>query len=411
MKKIKVTGTILIFMTAICLVLSGCSKMDSSYENYKDGREKRYSKRPDVIRIFPGFERIKIWMLLSDPNITESRIYWNNKTDSVEIPVKKDAYGTDTISFMITDLPEGTFSFSVFTLDRGGNFSIGLDTATTVYGAKYENGLLNRTMWNASLVNGKPRIYWNDPVDTTLIGTNVEFKSLDNEEKVIFVSNSESVTRINEKVLGDSVQYTSLYVPDSLAIDTFYSAVKTVILKEAIPRELDKSKFKPYPLPGDIGPKSGYEMSALWDDKFYNISDAFAALGTGIPHWYTFDLGLEVSLDHFILWQFGEYSTKYFYANANIKKCEIWGSTAPDPDGSWNGWTKLAECEIAKPSGLPLEKNTDEDIENALNGHKFIVAENSPPVRFIRIKVLETWKTYGDGHSVLQEISFYGIPK
>ncbi|MND70437.1 hypothetical protein D3C80_619420 [compost metagenome] len=74
-----------------------------------------------------------------------------------------------------------------------------------------------------------------------------------------------------------------------------------------------------------------------------------------------------------------------------MRKFEIWGSNKPAADGSWDNWTKLADCESIKPSKLPgIEKN-EADFAFAKAGEDFVLTEGLPKVRYIRIKVLETW--------------------
>ena len=66
------------------------------------------------------------------------------------------------------------------------------------------------------------------------------------------------------------------------------------------------------------------------------------------------------------------------------------------------------DCEITKPSGLPIGQINDDDIAAADEGHEFIFPEGLPPVRYIRFTVKETWNGTNNTFFV-QEVSFYGI--
>src|SRR3546814_7876957 len=91
---------------------------------------------------------------------------------------------------------------------------------------------------------------------------------------------------------------------------------------------------------------------------------------------------------------------------ANLKRWEIWGSTTPDPEGSYDGWVKLLECEAVKPSGLPVGENSEEDIAHAQEGEYFTFPSDAPQVRYLRIKVLETWA--GTAHSFTSQVNLSG---
>jgi len=404
-------------LNKLCLIgmlligtLTGCKKMDSSYIKFLEGGEKRYSKLPDSVAFFPGDERIKLNVLLSDPNIRECRVYWNFKQDSAVMPVEKITKGTDTLSFLIDDLEEDRYDFSIFTVDKEGNFSLGLDTTAEVYGEKYKSGLVNRGIISGELLAGNPRIFWVDPIDTTSVGVVLEYKNENKQTKTVFVSNKEDVTKINERPVGDSVTIRTLYKPEPLAIDTFYSNPETIVLEKAIPKELNKNKLSVYDVPGDAQPYSGYSIASLWNNKYHDIGDSYKMGYTGMPLWITVDLGVTALLDRFMLWQMGSDNHAYLYWNANVKEFELWGSNEPDADGSWDSWIKLGVYNVHKPSGISGDNRTQEDIDAALAGHEFEIPENSPAVRYIRIKVLDTWKRYPtEERAFIQEVSFYGI--
>ena len=119
---------------------------------------------------------------------------------------------------------------------------------------------------------------------------------------------------------------------------------------------------------------------------------------------------MTVQLTEYTIWQRGVISELgLVYAHANMKKWEIWGSNDPDPDGGWENWDKLVESESFKPSGLPFGEVTEEDYEYARNGDTFTFIPDASPVRYIRMKVFETWDPGKSHRSFLQEISFTGI--
>src|SRR5690242_14583172 len=94
----------------VCL-LAACKKMDYTYKKFLKGGDIIYPGKADTIQIFPGHNRIRLsWLLTSDPSIVLCRVYWNNKTDSVSVPVNRSK-GIDTVSVIIDSLAEGYYNF------------------------------------------------------------------------------------------------------------------------------------------------------------------------------------------------------------------------------------------------------------------------------------------------------------
>jgi len=170
------------------------------------------------------------------------------------------------------------------------------------------------------------------------------------------------------------------------------------VLTPRFEKELDRLKFKEVRLPGDSPLSTAVIafISAIWDGNYAKFDDLYANLyisnpDGNWPHWLTFDTGYEggVLLSRCKLWQRG---STFLFQDRNIKKFEIWGSMDPNPDGSFDdSWTLLLDDEIIKPSGLPVGNNSDEDRQAHLNGFEFVFPLDMPLVRYIRIKVKETW--------------------
>lgn len=162
-------------------------------------------------------------------------------------------------------------------------------------------------------------------------------------------------------------------------------------------QQLDKKLFKPYKLPTDAAFFGNQPMSNLWNNVISGGSGSATTWlrtvnGSGIPHWYSFDMGVTAKLSRFNFIPRGAMDENaLLYSAGDPQKFEIWGSTEPTPDGSFSSWVKLMDCETVKPSGLPIGTNSNDDIEKAKAGHEFKFPLDAPPVRYIRIKMLQTW--------------------
>ncbi|WP_114793285.1 DUF5000 domain-containing lipoprotein [Niabella yanshanensis] len=180
--------------------------------------------------------------------------------------------------------------------------------------------------------------------------------------------------------------------------DTLQTTVTPIFEKQ-----LDKGLFRQVLLPTDIADGWGLPIPNLWDGKVAPDGVMWHSADGQMPMHITFDLGVLAKLSRFTLWQ---RSGSYLYNHGNPKRYEIWGSDAPPADGSWNNWTLLASCVSVKPSENSLGDNTAEDIAAAALGEQTNIPLSAPKVRYIRVKILETWS--GGIASHISEMTFWG---
>ncbi|QDW23938.1 DUF4959 domain-containing protein [Pedobacter sp. KBS0701] len=173
-------------------------------------------------------------------------------------------------------------------------------------------------------------------------------------------------------------------------------------------KELDKSKFKVLTLPTDAPVGWGLPINNLWDKVISAEGNMWHTTDVGMPLHVTFDLGVTAKISRFTLWQ---RQGVWIYNHGNPKRYEIWGSNNPASDGSYTNWTRLASCVSVKPSAQPLGSNSNEDVEAAARGEENNVPLNAAPVRYIRIRVLETWAGPGGQAAHVSEMTFYGNDK
>ncbi|MGV8878554.1 MAG: DUF5000 domain-containing lipoprotein [Sphingobacteriaceae bacterium] len=163
-------------------------------------------------------------------------------------------------------------------------------------------------------------------------------------------------------------------------------------------QQLEKVNFREYRLPTDAIVYPGWTVDKMWDNAYGE--PGYHSVGSGIPQQVTLDLGVTALLSRFKYWQ----RNAFLYSANNPRIFEIWGSNDPNPDGSWDSWTKLMDCESIKPSGPG--SITSEDRAHALAGEDFIFPEGVMPVRYIRFKTLKTWGASTDVH--FMELTFWG---
>lgn len=387
--------------------LSACSKMDSTYKDFLSDGEFVYPGPADSLEVHPGKNRIGFtWLIIGDPTVTKAVIYWGNGNDSLSVPISQKGTGVDTVTAILTNVPEGSYNFTIHTYDAQGNKSIGVNTIGYVYGDKYVSSLLDKPVENAVIQKDTLKIMWGAPADATVLSSELVYTDTTGAMRNLYISPQTDASLLADYDFNASngeLQYRTLYLPDSMSIDTFYTSFKTIDVQI----ELDKTKFKQIILPTDTYVTyDGYPITLMWDNKWGLLNNLFATRpGTGMPQWYTIDLGVTAKLSRLLIYHRIQNGTAGGFYAGDPKEVEVWGSNTPASDGSWDSWTLLGNFKCMTPSGAD-GKPTAEDFQKAsIDGENFDFSVGIPAVRYIRFKVVDTWG--GTTYMWLSELTFY----
>lgn len=171
--------------------------------------------------------------------------------------------------------------------------------------------------------------------------------------------------------------------------------------------QFNSKLFKRSILPGDnyLDKSVWWYIESIWDGTESAGGSSCSLPG---PQSFTFDMGVTGNLSYFHLYTWESSGEGYPpFVEGCPKKFEVWGCETLDPSGSWDTWTKLMDCEVIKPSGLPEHEVNDADWEAFLSGQKFFNRDNyTTRVRYIRVKILETFG--GIPCWRIKEIKLYG---
>lgn len=230
----------------ICLLiglLAACSKSDDYKERFiANGGEIIYVGKVDSLRIKSGNRRVLVNALISpDPKVTFCRIYWDNKADSVSVPIVHSAKA-DTLNRILTGLQEGRHTFEVVTFDASGNRSVTVTASGAVYGERYEASLSNRPVLSGELLpSGNTSIVWGEfDLSSGARASVVSYTKTDGSTAAVTSPVTEMTTTLPAYKAGSKYTYRTVYVPDSASIDTFYTAssagmgVKTEITSQYV---------------------------------------------------------------------------------------------------------------------------------------------------------------------------------
>jgi hypothetical protein len=229
MKTAKLYVTILV---SIIAAITACRKMDDYKDKYLSEGSITYAGKIDSVKAHPGDGRIMLsGLLIADPKITSLHIYWNNKADSFVLPITRTT-GVDTVRAILNKMEEGVKTFTLTTFDKYGNSSVDVTITGRVYGDVYKSLLLNRTIKDGLFDGDSVSLDWNVlDASTGALGCELQFTDKSNNLQKLFVKRTDTRTVLTNYKYGTKFNYRTLYLPDTLAIDTFYSKYQETEVK------------------------------------------------------------------------------------------------------------------------------------------------------------------------------------
>ncbi len=273
--------------------LSACDNMDDTYRHFWEDGERVYPAPVDSVQVFPGRNRLGLsWIIKGDPNVTKARLYWNYDNDSVDVPIQTTGKG-DTTNIVLNDMAEGSYSFAIYTYDSNSNRSVPINVVGKVYGDSYANSLLIRLINTATYADSLI-VAWGSPADAGSIGSELQYRSTSGEVKKLMAAPDADTTVVKDfdyTGTGGLFSYRTVFLPDSMAIDTFYTAATTVKARGPI-IELPRTGWTATASSFDNRSGANYRppqntldgvTTTLWVNQ---IASTIA-----YPHWLSIDMG------------------------------------------------------------------------------------------------------------------------
>ncbi|PUV21796.1 MULTISPECIES: DUF4998 domain-containing protein [Sphingobacterium] len=222
-------------LSVTMLFLLCCSKSDD-YKKYLEGGEIAYTGKIDSVKIYSGNERVYITgLFMADPKVERLKIYWDNRKDSTELKINRTT-GVDTLKLSLK-ISEGVHNFELITFDAQGNKSLSVFRTGVSYGERFSSGLINRPSYSADYFAGdqKTTVNWGG-IDLTSGAQFTEVEYTNTAGKLVVQRDS---IKFGKSVLanflpGKPFRYRTLFVPDSLSIDTFYTNYSANILPKEV---------------------------------------------------------------------------------------------------------------------------------------------------------------------------------
>lgn len=284
--------SIVLFITAFAF--TGCKKMDSNYKQFIVPGGLTYTGKVNSPMAYAGHNRIKIsWLRGSDPNVTRAMIYWDNYADSLEVMIPPTG---DTISVIINNLPEKSYSFLIKTFDEKGISSIPVELLSGSFGEKYQAQLLNRPV-NGTVIDetGKITIQWgNADISSGAFASEVKYTDILGNIKIASFPADTATSSISDFQSGSRYQYRTMFKPDSMSIDNFYTD-----FADCEDFTIDKTAWKIAGFSDQYSEDNGvkYIIDGI------NLATRWHTDGSAYPHWATIDMGAVRTITKFGVWR------------------------------------------------------------------------------------------------------------
>jgi hypothetical protein len=299
--------------------------MNELHDRYLDG-EVIYAAKVDSTGTLAGKNRILLNITIASQRIESLRIYWNDYADSTGMEIGNQV---GVFRKMIENLEENSHIFQVVSFDGFGNRSLPFEVSGNAYGDRFQNKLSNRTIRSAYADDGGLTVNWSGSPDNE-VRSDLIYTDRTGAERSLQIPAGETATFISDWTAG--LRYQTLYLPESTAIDTFYTDWRTV---GDIPFRYSTDGWTAECRNGnhDWGANGGApglvvdgNLNTGWHSK----------VGTPLPQCLVVDMQESRPVDHLVMWHLpaGLASNWLYY-----KTIEVYLSDTPvTPDEYQESW-------------------------------------------------------------------------
>jgi len=413
------------------------------------------------LKAVPGYKRARLSWKIDDPQTTCIGISWTGGSQTVEVTPSDSE-----MSVVLDNLPEGEIGFSVISYDAQERASEPVTVTAHIYGDEFARGLENRRIALDKLTREGVTLTIELLMHRYLLYSELGYTNAAGEEAVLRIENDRQTLTLDPATLtlGKSVTLRSFYAPESEVLDPFVPENVPEIYIPVYGLMDKRLHSRINGVACDHGENAAFPVAMMFDGittdplnmwhtsgDSHNASNADGSL-TDDPILLTLDLGRSAHLSSLVLWgRYGGTPEKPLYDGSlplvpgasywafgsyNARSFEVWGSDVQPADvadedkwkvdGTWKNsgeWTKLADCEIVRPSGCPATSFGDEDLNlypeayppsaedfaAAAEGFEFPIAADLPVVRYLRLVIKTNWH-YSQRKRVSQgELSFYAF--
>lgn len=276
------------FVISVLFFIS-CDGFMDVHKEYIESGEIIYAPKPDSVNFIAGEGRILFnCRTYNAPNVRSVDVYWNDRLDSLIIPVELNT-GYDSISVILNNMTEKSYTFDIRTTDNFGHKSLFITSFGTSYGDKYQATLNDRGIKSLSLSDKEGTIEWYS-APLRLICNEIRYTKNDGSQTTVKMSSIENLVKLPHVKPGSTFEYRSLYIPEDVAIDTFATTWKEYETPFPTEYKYDCSSWKVLSV-SDASTSEGGGMTALIDGDLKTYwQSAYEGGDAPLPHWAVIDM-------------------------------------------------------------------------------------------------------------------------
>lgn len=309
------------------LSITSCDDFMDIHKEYIEGGEIIYAPKPDSVSFIAGKGRIQFnCRTYNAPNIRSIDVFWNEGIDSLIIPVEMKT-GYDSISVILDNMEEKSYTFNVQTTDNFGHKSLFMTDFGTSYGETFQSTLNDRRIKTVSLSDKEGTIEWYSAL-MGLIRNEVRYIKNDGSQVIVGMPSSDHQLKLPDAKAGSSFEYRSLYIPEEECIDTFATAWKVSETTFPTTYKYDRSAWEVLSV-SDVSTSEGGGMATLLDNDLSTYwQSAYEDGDAPLPHWAVIDMQTPKKISKVEIYRRA--------ANKDTKSIELYISDQPDANaGNW----------------------------------------------------------------------------
>ena len=296
MKNFTLNRILILMMSGLFVLGISCSEEVTDFESLNPGVSKGGDNgndddegeveeieidAPEALAIRSGDGRVELeWDYPTDENVVSYTIFWDNENDSVSGNFSDDE--TEDPKLVINGLEERAYKFDVYHYDSEQNASDKSTAQANVYGEQYRSGLVNRPVVEVNdLPDNELEIFWGS-AGSGFLFAEIKYEDTAGEETIV-ISDEEATSEILANFpSGNDFEVRSAFVPQSTAIDTFYTDFQRIDLNPIQLSFETNARFGTQP-----------DQLSVWVsndfDGVYEPSNIEAATWVNMSEGFTFD--------------------------------------------------------------------------------------------------------------------------
>lgn len=319
---------LVVFVVSV-LSFSSCGDFMDVHKEYIEGGEIIYAPKPDTMNFIAGKNRILFnCRTYNAPNLRSIDVYWNDGLDSLIIPVELKT-GYDSLSVILDNMEEKSYTFNVQTTDNFGHKSLYLTDFGTSYGDTFQSRLSDRRIKTVSLSDKGGAVTWYFALND-LVRSEIRYTKNDGSLSVAETPSTKDAVELPDIKAGSTVEYRSLFIPEVEAIDTFATAWKTFEIPFPEEYRYDSSSWTVLSV-SDESADHGGRIALLDGDLNSFWHSAYEGGNAPLPHWAVIDMRSQKKISKVEVYRRA--------GNTDTKSVELYVSD--QPDGNTGNWIKI----------------------------------------------------------------------